>query len=85
MLLDFFIRKRSSANLLDLYGSVPNHIHEGFQTNKEDVCNIVKKGKADISSQLDQASALMTDANDQLAKIKSSLDDVSNLTSSFDC
>lgn len=60
-------------------------IHEGFQTKKEDVCNVLKKGRTDINSQLDQANALITDANAQLSKIKTSLDDVTKLSSSFDC
>jgi hypothetical protein len=60
-------------------------LREGFQTKKEDVCNVLKKGRTDINSQLDQANALMTDANSQLAKIKASLDDVTKLSQSFDC
>ena len=60
-------------------------LHEGFQAKKEDVCNVLKKGRTDIGSQLDQANALMTDANAQLTKIKASLDDVTKLSQSFDC
>jgi peptidoglycan hydrolase CwlO-like protein len=58
---------------------------EGFQTKKEDLCVIVKKGKTDIGAQLDQAKAQVNDANSQLQKIESSLDDVTKLSSSFDC
>lgn len=58
---------------------------EGFQAKKEDLCSVLKKGKGEISTQVDQANALMADANTQLAKIKTALDDVSKLTTSFEC
>jgi len=58
---------------------------EGFQTSKNDICGILKKGEGDIKTQLDQANTLINDANTQLAKIKSSLDDVSKMTTSFSC
>jgi hypothetical protein len=58
---------------------------EGFQAKKEDLCSVLKKGRSDISTQVDQANALMTDANSQLAKIKAALDDVSKLATSFEC
>jgi hypothetical protein len=69
------------ALVLSLYSP----LMEGFQAKKEDLCAVLKKGKGDISTQLDQANALMTDANAQLAKIKAALDDVSKLTTSFEC
>jgi len=58
---------------------------EGFQASKSDLCGILTQGKADISSQLDQANTLINDANSQLTKIKASLDDVSRMATSFSC
>ena len=58
---------------------------EGFQASKGDLCGVLTKGKADISTQLDQANSLINDANTQLTKIKASLDDVSKMTTSFSC
>ena len=60
-------------------------VGEGFQASQSDICGILKKGKADITTQLDQANSLINDANTQLAKIKTSLDDVSKMTTSFSC
>ncbi len=68
-----------------LFLSLYNPLFEGFQAKKEDLCSVLKKGQSDISTQVDQANALMTDANAQLAKIKAALDDVSKLTTSFEC
>jgi hypothetical protein len=58
---------------------------EGFQAAKGDLCGVLTKGKADISTQLDQANSLINDANAQLTKIKASLDDVSKMATSFSC
>ena len=69
------------ALLISMYSP----LMEGFQAKKEDLCSVLKKGKSEISTQVDQANALMTDANSQLAKIKAALDDVSKLTTSFEC
>ncbi len=62
-------------------------LSEGFQTtaNKADLCAVLTKGKADIEAQMDEANSLMTNANDQLKKIKDSLEEVSKLTTSFEC
>ena len=60
-------------------------IGEGFQASKNDLCGVLTKGKADISTQLDQANSLINDANTQLTKIKASLDDVSKMATSFSC
>lgn len=60
-------------------------IGEGFQASRSDVCGVLKKGKDDITTQLDQANSLINDANTQLKKIKDSLDDVSKMTTSFSC
>ncbi len=65
--------------------SLSSPLLEGFQAKKEDLCSVLKKGRADISTQVDQANALMTDANAQLAKIRSALEDVSKLATSFEC
>lgn len=60
-------------------------ISEGFQANKEDLCSVLIKGKSDIEAQMDQANSLMTSASEQLDKIKESLEEVSKLTTSFEC
>ena len=60
-------------------------VSEGFQAKKEDLCAVLKKGKSDIQTQMDQANSLMSSANEQLQKIKDSLDEVSKLTTSFEC
>lgn len=60
-------------------------LREGFQAKKEDLCAVLKKGRSDIQAQMDQANSLMTSANEQLGKIKDSLEEVSKLTTSFEC
>ena len=58
---------------------------EGFQATTADICGVLSKGKTDVSSQLDQANSLVNDANKQLEKIKSSLDDITKMSSSVSC
>jgi outer membrane lipoprotein-sorting protein len=58
---------------------------EGFEATQADICATIKKNKADISSQLDQANASVTDANAQIAKIQASLADITAMSTSFSC
>lgn len=71
--------------LVALILSFQTPLLEGFQAKKEDLCSVLRKGRTDISTQVDQANALMTDANAQLAKIRTSLEDVTKLATSFEC
>ena len=60
-------------------------LSEGFQASKDDLCATLKKGKADIQTQLDQANATIADATAQITKIQASLNEITTMSSSFSC
>ena len=60
-------------------------LSEGFQASKADLCATLKKGKADIQTQLDQANATIADATAQITKIQASLNEITTMSSSFSC
>lgn len=60
-------------------------LSEGFQSSKADICATLKKGRAEIQTQLDQANATIADATAQIAKIQASLNEITTMSSSFSC
>lgn len=60
-------------------------LSEGFEATQADLCDTLKKNKADIQTQLDHANASITDANAQIVKIQSALNDISEMSSSYSC
>jgi len=60
-------------------------LSEGFEATQTDICTTIRKNRSDISTQLDQANANVTDANAQIAKIQASLADITAMSTSFSC